>query len=85
MSRPKIRKVNMAKRKKKRKDTEAALRRATNMMLDMPTGCCICERDFDRNQQTVKTWQVIVKGDDMTLTCPECWDANGEATTQNED
>ena len=74
MRRPKLRKVNTAKRKKERKATEAALRRATSMMLDMPTGCSACEKPFDRNQETVKTWQVIVKEDKMSLTCPECWD-----------
>jgi hypothetical protein len=55
------------------------------MMLDMPTGCCVCEREFDRNQETVKTWQVVVKGDDMTLTCPECWDLNGGSEVSDED
>jgi len=84
MSRPKLRKVNTAKRKKERKAREASLRRATSMMLDMPTGCCECERNFDRNERTVKTWQVVVTGDIMTLTCPECWDATSEARTHDE-
>jgi len=85
LKRPKLRKVNTAKRKKERKAAEAALRRATSAMLDMPSGCCVCEREFDRNQETVKTWQVVVKGDDMTLTCPECWDATGGSEVSDED
>ena len=42
LKRPKLRKVNTAKRKKERKAAEAALRRATSAMLDMPSGCCVC-------------------------------------------
>tara|TARA_R110000824_G_scaffold136270_2_gene299870 strand:+ start:79 stop:351 length:273 start_codon:yes stop_codon:yes gene_type:complete len=76
MSRPKLRKVNTAQRKKDRKATEAALKAKTSMFLDIPEECCVCHAEFDKkNKEMAQTWHVVVFDERKTirLTCPPCW------------
>tara|TARA_Y100000034_G_C6774733_1_gene345829 strand:+ start:129 stop:392 length:264 start_codon:yes stop_codon:yes gene_type:complete len=87
MTRPKLRKVNASKRKKERKLIEEAMKKSTNMMLDMPKECCVCEKAFERDKGTVKTWRVTVREDRIRLTCPPCWGilASALEKIENED
>tara|TARA_R110000824_G_scaffold192927_1_gene375151 strand:+ start:1760 stop:2029 length:270 start_codon:yes stop_codon:yes gene_type:complete len=76
MNRPKIRKIDTAKRKKDRKEAEEALKTRTGMFLDIPEVCCVCETAFDkRNKEMAQTWQVVVfeERKKIRLTCPSCW------------
>ena len=68
----KLRKVNTQKRKKQRKDAQSQLEAQTSMFLDHPKECCLCHTSFERTQETVKTWQVTVRGTRVRLTCPTC-------------
>ena len=76
MSRPKLRKVNTAQRKKDRKATEAALKAKTSMFLDIPEECCVCHAEFDKkSKEHARTWNVVIKDENtVRLYCPECWD-----------
>jgi len=69
----KLRKVNPTKRKQERKDAQERLEAQTSMFLDHPKECCVCNVPFERNKETVKTWQVTIREDRVRLTCPECW------------
>ena len=69
----KIRKVNPSKRKKERKEAQKRLEKQTAAFLDHPKECCVCGIPFERNQDTVITWQVTVIEDRVRLTCPDCW------------
>jgi len=69
----KLRKVDTTKRKKYRKEAAATLQRQTAMLLNHPQECCVCETSFERNRETVKTWQVIIREERVRLTCPGCW------------
>tara|TARA_R110000824_G_scaffold160020_4_gene334688 strand:- start:350 stop:610 length:261 start_codon:yes stop_codon:yes gene_type:complete len=75
MSKPKLRKVNLAKRKEQRRKAAAQLEATTSMIMDHPTDCCMCKKLFTRNQDTVKTWMITVAEEKKTahLTCPDCW------------
>ena len=77
MKRPKLRKVNTVRRKKERKDTQAALQAQTSMFLDMPGECCVCESAFDKkSKEMAQSWHVVIFNERKTirLTCPPCWD-----------
>ena len=69
----KLRRVNTAKRKKERKETQRKLAERTASMLNHPTECCVCGIEFVRNRSTVKTWHVTIREDRVRLACPECW------------
>lgn len=71
--RPKIRKVDTNKRKKQRKEAERRLAKQAASFLDHPTECCVCKTHFERNKETVKTWQVVQRENRVRLTCPDCW------------
>lgn len=77
MNRPKLRKVDTAKRKRERKAVEEILKKRTSMFLDMPDECCVCERAFDKkSKEMARTWHVVVFEERKTirLTCPNCWE-----------
>ena len=69
----KLRRVNAAKRKKERKETQRKLAERTASMLNHPTECCVCGIEFVRNRSTVKTWHVTIREDRVRLACPDCW------------
>ena len=69
----KIRKVNTKKRKKERKDAQERLATQASLMMKHPKECCLCDKLFERNHETVKTWQVTITEERVRLTCPECW------------
>jgi hypothetical protein len=69
----KLRKVNPGKRKQERKDAKERLEAQTSMFLDHPKECCVCNQEWVRNTETVKTWQITIREDRVRLTCPECW------------
>jgi hypothetical protein len=71
--RPKIRKVNTNKRKQKRKQAKEAIQRQTQLIASHPTECCVCNLEFKRTKETVKTWQVSIREERVRLTCPNCW------------
>ena len=76
MSRPKLRKVDTAKRKKERKATQEVLKKRASMLLDIPEECCACQEVFDKkNKKMAQTWHVTVFDDRkiVRLTCPPCW------------
>ena len=76
MNKPKLRKVNTARRKKERKATQEALKKRASMILDIPEACCVCESAFDkRSKEMAQTWQVVVfeERKKIRLTCPSCW------------
>jgi len=75
VSRPKIRKVNKAKRKQERKSALDRMEAQTSLMMEHPTECCVCKKLFKRDHQTVKTWMVTIIEEKkaVRLTCPECW------------
>ncbi len=75
MSRPKLRKVNRAKRKEDRRSAQERMATQASLMLEHPTECCVCKKPFERTQETVKTWQVTVIQEKkvVRLTCPSCW------------
>ena len=71
----KLRKVNSKKRKQERKDIQARLASETAKILtNHPTECCVCQTHFERTQQTVKSWNVVINENIVRLTCPTCWD-----------
>jgi hypothetical protein len=75
MSRPKLRKVDGAKRKKERKRSKQALELRTSLFLNIPEKCCLCETEFDKkSKEMAQTWHIIVYEDRkvMRLTCPNC-------------
>ena len=69
----KLRNINTNQRKQERKDAAARLESQTSMFLDHPKECCVCKTEFERTQETVKTWQVIIREERVRLTCPTCW------------
>ena len=73
MNRPKIRKVNTKKRKLFRKELNKALAEQAAAMLNHPKECCLCAAPFERNIESVKSWQVTTKEEKVLLTCPSCW------------
>ena len=73
MSRPKIKKVNKAKRKKERKDSQKRLAEQASRMMRHPKECCMCGTLFERTRETVKTWQITAREERVHLTCPSCW------------
>jgi len=75
MSRPKLRKVNRAKRKEKSRNAQERMAMQASLMMEHPTECCVCKEPFERTQETVKTWQVTVIQEKkvVRLTCPSCW------------
>lgn len=75
MSRPKIREVDTAKRKKERKRTQQVLEQRTSLFLNTPEKCCLCEAAFDKkSKKMAQTWHIVVYEDRkvMRLTCPDC-------------
>lgn len=77
MSRPKLRKVDSARRKQQRKEVKRALQRRTSMFLDIPEKCCVCQTPFDKkNKEMAQTWHVVVFEERQVarLTCPSCWE-----------
>ena len=82
--RPKLRKVNTKKRKKERKDAEQQLAKQAASILNHPKHCCVCDAEFHRNQETVQTWQVVVREERERLTCPACWGRINEALEKKE-
>ena len=69
----KFRKLNRSKRKVQRKEAQERLAAQTALMMKHPKECCVCDKKFVRNSQTVKTWQVTVREDRVRLTCADCW------------
>ena len=71
----KLRKVNTKKRKEAMKEATTRLERQAAFFLSLPEECCVCQHSFERNQETVKTWNVTVYEEKNTirLTCPTCW------------
>ena len=69
----KVRKVNKKGRKKARQDAQTRLEKQTALFLDHPKECCLCHAFFERNHETVKTWQVTANANHVRLTCPSCW------------
>ena len=61
------------KKNKAAKDTNEKLEKVTSQMQSHPTECCLCHTPFERTQKTVKTWQVMIKEENIRLTCPSCW------------
>jgi hypothetical protein len=77
VNKPKLRKVNTARRKKERKATQEALKKRASMILDIPEMCCVCEGPFDKkSKEMAQTWHVVVFDNRKTirLTCPPCWE-----------
>ena len=68
----KIRNIEPGQRTKDRKAGQEALEKKMSTFLDHPKECCVCKTEFERTQETVKTWQVMVKGENVRLTCPRC-------------
>ena len=69
----KLRKVNKAKRKRERKEAQQLLANRASLMMNHPKECCVCNTEFARTRETVKTWNVTVAEDRVRLTCPKCW------------
>jgi len=69
----KLRKVNTIRRKQEHNDAQEVMKRQVSMLAKHPTECCVCNVPFERNKETVKTWQVTIREDRVRLTCPECW------------
>ena len=80
---PKLRKVNIKKRKKERKEASARLAEQTAKMMQHPKECCACKTTFERTKETVKTWHVMVHEERVRLTCPNCWGIIKEALENN--
>ena len=72
--RPKLRKVNTKRRKLLRKELNKVLADQAAAMLNHPKECCLCAAPFERNKNSVKSWQVTVKEERTLLTCPSCWE-----------
>lgn len=81
MSRPKIRKVNTAKRKKEAKEVQKKLALQASLMMKHPKECVVCKDPFERTHETIKTWHVTVieEKKKVHLTCPKCWQTISEA------
>ena len=73
--RPKLRKVNTAKRKKDHKEAQERLSTQTSLMMNHPKECCVCENKFHRTKESVLSWHVTVIEERVRLTCPECWES----------
>jgi len=69
----KLRKGNTNARKKERKSAQQKLQKQAAAFLSHPKECCVCKTVFERTQETVKTWQVIIREERVRLTCPKCW------------
>jgi len=70
----KLRRIKPGQRKRERREAQAELQKRAAAFLDHSTECAVCGTEFERNAETVKTWQVMVKEDRVRLTCPRCWD-----------
>jgi len=69
----KLRKVSTVKRKQDRKDVQERLKAQTSVFSKHPKDCCVCQKEFVRNNINVKTWQVTIREERVRLTCPDCW------------
>ncbi len=81
----KLRNIKPGQRKRERKEASAALERQAAAFLDHPKECCVCNTSFERNHETVKTWHVVIKEDNVRLTCPSCWGRISEAAGKKKD
>jgi hypothetical protein len=81
----KLRKVNSQQRKADRRAAQE-LERRTSFFLSLPEECCLCELPFERNHETVKTWNVTVfeKKKKIRLTCPACWETVQTVVKENQ-
>ena len=68
----KLRKKSVS-RKKAAKAANEKLEKVTSQMQSHPTECCLCHTPFERTKETVTTWQVMIKEENVRLTCPKCW------------
>tara|TARA_R100001509_G_C4727039_1_gene168513 strand:+ start:121 stop:372 length:252 start_codon:yes stop_codon:yes gene_type:complete len=75
----KIRRHVPGKRKKQRKELMKRLENQTTTLMQHPKECCVCKAPFERNKETVKAWQVVVREEEVRLTCPRCWGLVQEA------
>tara|TARA_Y100001973_G_scaffold35559_1_gene53550 strand:- start:509 stop:757 length:249 start_codon:yes stop_codon:yes gene_type:complete len=69
----KLRRIKPGQRKRERREAQAELQKRAAAFLDHATECTVCGTEFERTVETVKTWQVMVKEDQVRLTCPRCW------------
>ena len=79
----KLRKVNSSKRKKDKKEIEEKLQQQADLLAKHPKECCVCNKEFQRNHETVKTWQITVIKKRVRLTCPACWGRIEEMVEEN--
>jgi galactose-1-phosphate uridylyltransferase len=70
----KLRNIKPGQRKRERREQAAALESQAAAFLDHTKECCLCKKEFIRTQETVTTWQVMVREDTVRLTCPSCWE-----------
>ena len=83
--RPKLRKVNTAKRKKDHKEAQERLSTQTSLIMNHPNECCVCQSEFHRTHETVLSWQVTVIEERVRLTCPDCWNTLTEGLEKLKD
>jgi hypothetical protein len=71
--------MSSIKRKAQRKKDKAAkkeMQKKVGLFNKLSDHCLVCQKDFDKkNKEMVMTWSVVVKGEDVRLYCPTCWDA----------
>jgi hypothetical protein len=92
------RKLEKKKSADKKKEAENKLSSSLMMFDKIPDKCLTCEESFDKkSRDMVQSWQVMVKGENVRLFCPNCWqkakdvvneyhdegDPNGESSERN--
>ena len=66
-------------KRKYKQDRKAAEKRMTEQVMKferLPGRCLSCEKEYDKkSREYAMTWHIVVRGDDIKLYCPNCWEA----------
>jgi hypothetical protein len=62
--------------RKKDKAAKKEMQKKVGLFNKLSDHCLVCQKDFDKkNKEMVMSWNVVVKGENVRLYCPTCWDA----------
>ncbi len=69
----KLRNSKPGYRKRQRRQQAQEFEKQAAAFLDHSMECCACKAPFERTQETVKEWHVVVRSGRVRLACPDCW------------
>jgi hypothetical protein len=62
-----------AERRRKKKDPTQLMADKVRLFGEMPDGCTVCQKSFDRKDKEMSiTWKVVQRKEVVRLFCPEC-------------